>query len=83
MPPANPPLGAGNTYDRIEDGVSHMYESADQDQGRMIGYELPRSSVERSPSPEVREGEREGGKGWGGEGGSEGGRVERGRAGRR
>ena len=52
-PVANGGMGAATAYDKIEDGTAHMYESADQDQGGIAGYELPRES---SPGPEVSEG---------------------------
>ena len=49
-----PSLPEGHTVVR-ENGEDHMYELADQDDPEGVaGYELPRSSTERSLSPEVR-----------------------------
>lgn len=63
-----PPVANGGgraLYDQIdEDGVRHMYDKADMDEGGVAGYEMPRSSTERSVTPEEvrrwREGGREG-----------------------
>ena len=47
--------GGYSHYDSISDHASHTYESADhEDEGGVMGYEMPRSSAERSVSPQVR-----------------------------
>ena len=52
----HPPLANGGHIPREE----HTYETADgEDEIGVGGYEMPRSSAERSVSPEVRERERE------------------------
>lgn len=55
-----PPVANGGgrgLYDEIEDDAPHTYERTDE--GAMAGYEMPRSSTERSVTPdEVRKGVR-------------------------
>ena len=62
-----PPVANGGgpgLYDTIDDDGPHTYDRADLDEGGMAGYEMPRSSTERSVTPEEvirwREGRREG-----------------------
>lgn len=53
LPPVTNGGGRG-LYDEIEDEAPHTYERADE--GGVAGYEMPRSSTERSVTPEeVRE----------------------------
>ncbi len=52
-------------YEKIDEDNPHLYDSADQEGEERVGaYEMPRSSAERSVSPQVH---------WGREGGREGG----------